>query len=152
MALLLLTRVHPLNALVRTQAGIRSDAQRLLRVCNSDVEFIEGSAESTLVNDCKITDGSLLYVEELKVQPITASHRSFPRGEKLTLLGVPWSQADGLSLLKQRFEAEQNTIELNFNNPNTDEEDIKIAIDQRETIGTLKKRIGSAHTTMLYQR
>lgn len=65
---------------------------------------------------------------------------------------MPWSQADGLSLLKQRFEAEQNTIELNFNNPNTDEEDIKIAIDQRETIGTLKKRIGNAHTTMLYQR
>jgi hypothetical protein len=67
---------------------------------------------------------------------------------------VPWSQADGLSLLKQRFEAEQNTIELNFNNPNTDEEDIKIAIDQRETIGTLKKRIGNAHTTtcLSYQR
>lgn len=71
-----------LNALVRTQAGIRSDAQRLLRVCNSDVEFIEGSAESTLVNDCKISDGSLLYVEELKVQPTTASHLSFPRGER----------------------------------------------------------------------
>lgn len=51
-------------------------------------------------------------------------------------------KADGLSLLKQRFEAEQNTIELTFNNPNTDEADIKIAIDQRETIGTLKKRIG----------
>lgn len=106
-----------LKAALEEKAGIRSDAQRLLRVCNSDVEFIEGSAESTLVNDCKISDGSLLYVEELK--------------------------ADGLSLLKQRFEAEQNTIELNFNNPNTDEEDIKIAIDQRETIGTLKKRIGA---------
>jgi len=47
-------------------------------------------------------------------------------------------------MLKQRFEAEQNTIELTFNNPNTGEEDIKIAIDQRETIGTLKKRIGTS--------
>jgi len=77
-------RVHPLNALLRMQAGIRSDAQRLLRVCNSDVEFIEGSAESTLVNDCKLSDGSLVYVEELKVQPTTAFHLCFSRGQEAT--------------------------------------------------------------------
>lgn len=55
-----------------------------------------------------------------------------------------WLKADGLSLLRQRFETEQNTIELTFNDPNNGNatEEVKIAVDQRETIGALKKRIG----------
>jgi hypothetical protein len=113
-------------------------------VCNSDVEFVEGSEEKTLVRDCRISDGSLLYVEALRVSYATGSRQGAYNnpGLKLTPLWFVCEQADGVSLLKQRFEAEQNTIEVNFNNPNTDETDIMIAIDQRETIGTLKKRIG----------
>jgi hypothetical protein len=47
--------------------GLSQDKQRLLRVYNSDVEFIEGSEDSVIVRDCKLSDGSLIYVEELKV-------------------------------------------------------------------------------------
>jgi len=106
-----------LRSALQEKTKLPNECQLLLRVLNSDVEIISGDAYSKLINDCKLNDGSLIYVEQVK--------------------------GEGLSMLKQRFEAEQNTIELTFNNPNTGEEDIKIAIDQRETIGTLKKRIGA---------
>lgn len=43
------------------------EKQLLLRVLNSEAEMIEGNNETKLIHDCKLSDGSLIYAEELKV-------------------------------------------------------------------------------------
>lgn len=63
-----------MNSFVQT--NLPKESQLLLRVLNSDVEIISGDAQSKLINDCKLSDGSLIYVEQVKVSLVfsLASH------------------------------------------------------------------------------
>ncbi len=97
---------------------IHKSQQRLVRILNSLVECIDTVDDCVLLKDLGICDGSILYIE--------------PKHEEK---GPEWS------FVKEKFEVEQNTVEIHFNKPGSEEFNFSVSVDQRQPIAVLKRKI-----------